>query len=94
MRYEDWPGLAGIEEIGGRRRKVESRCLVAGQQVRVAGERERGRVVAECATELEEIGPLARVKRGERVAERVSAPGARRDQRSVSLSRLIRHAAE
>src|SRR5215207_10264937 len=56
--------------------ELERRGLVAGQQVRVPGERERGGVVAEGAAELEEIGPATQVQGCEGVAERVEArPG-------------------
>ena len=42
----------------------------------VAAQRERGRVMAERAAELEQVGPLAQVDRGEGVPERVEAsPG-------------------
>lgn len=52
------------------------RRLIPRQQVRVAGQREGGRVVAEGAAQLEEVGALGQVQRGEGVAERVEArPG-------------------
>src|SRR5260221_8487700 len=41
--------------------------------MRVAGKRERRRVVAEGAAELEQVGPSAQMERGERVTERVEA---------------------
>lgn len=44
--------------------------------MRVAGQREGGRVVAEGAAQLKEVGALAEVERGEGVAEGVEArPG-------------------
>jgi len=44
--------------------------------MRVASQREGGRVVAEGAAQLEEVGALAEVERGEGVAERVeTGPG-------------------
>jgi len=44
--------------------------------MRVAGQREGGRVVAEGAAELEEVGAALEMERGEGVAERVEAgPG-------------------
>jgi hypothetical protein len=56
--------------------EVKRRRLIARQQVGVAGQREGGRVVAEGAAQLEEVGALAEVERGEGMAERVEAgPG-------------------
>lgn len=56
--------------------QVESRCLVARQEMRVAGQGECRRVVAEGAAELEEVGAAPEMERGEGVAERVEAgPG-------------------
>src|SRR4051794_40304294 len=44
--------------------------------MRVAAEREGGRVMPEGTAELEQVGPFAQVDRGERVAERVKrCPG-------------------
>lgn len=57
-------------------RQVERRRLLPRQQMRVAGQREGGRVVAEGAAQLEEVGAAPQVQRGEGVAERVEArPG-------------------
>lgn len=50
----------GVSDASG---EVECRSLVAGQQVRVAAQRERAgwcRVVAERAAELEEVRPSLR----------------------------------
>jgi hypothetical protein len=57
----------------GPTRKIKGRSLLAWQQMRVAGQREGGRVVTEGAAQLEEVGALAEVERGEGVAERVEA---------------------
>jgi hypothetical protein len=57
-------------------RQVKGGCLVPRQQMRVARERKGWRVVAEGAAQLEEVGALGQVERGEGVAKRVEArPG-------------------
>ena len=52
---------------------VKRRGLVPRQQMRVAGQREGGRVVAEGAAELEEVGAAPQMQGVEGVAERVEA---------------------
>jgi hypothetical protein len=55
---------------------IECRRLVSRKQMRVAGQREGGRVVAEGAAELEEVGAAPEMERSEGMAERVEAgPG-------------------
>lgn len=56
--------------------RIKRGRLVTRQQVRVASQRERGRVMAQGAAQLEQVGALAEVERGEGVAECVEAcPG-------------------
>jgi hypothetical protein len=55
------------------RPEVERWRLVTWKQMRVVGQREGGRVVAEGAAEVEEVGALTEVHRGEGVAERMEA---------------------
>lgn len=58
------------------RSEIERRRLLSRQQMRVPGQREGRRVVAEGAAELEEVGASPEMERGEGVAEGVEAgPG-------------------
>ena len=57
LRGEVVSGVTRVgRDCGG---EIERRRLVTREKVRVARERERGRVVAEHAAELEEVGPSA-----------------------------------
>jgi hypothetical protein len=61
---------------GSRRRKLKRGSLLAWQQMRVARQRESGRVVAEGPAELEKVGAAPEMERGKGMAERLEAgPG-------------------